>query len=952
MEDLSNEVAEINIDELVDKQDNTDKFIICHEDIDVDKLNYIIINKQKFQSLLKQRVDNEDTKHIDAFVLAEKFLKKSRKGIVDVKYTQKEGSGRYYANNSLSLQCLKREIRQTIAVNYVDIDVNNAGPTILKYICDRNKIKCSTLTKYCSNRDKFFKDNNITKELGKQLFIAIMNGGKITSKLCKDLKQFMDDEVENIHARITTKYSTAYDKFKKKRMKDPKHKDNHKAAFVSRIIFDIENKILETMYDYFERPASAVLCFDGLMLKNDKKYNLTTCQKYIRDMLGIDIVLKRKPFDDAFDLSKCKIPKYTEFSLEYYPDFMNLANKEIDLKLAEEWLRNTVAFIENRGKLIILTKNKEINSTSREETIVHIPMNTQDVYKSLKIRCSIINPDYDHKFYEKHNKDKKRDLPQGHEIKMKYYLYTTMRDFFIDYETRRDIPPLSPAISYITAQFHPFLERNGVPNLTGSFNTFTGFPMERIELKEEIDFTKSKFYAHIRDGLVNGDKKEFNHFLDFVSDMIQDPAHIKGTAHIFSTRQGMGKGLLATFLKRLLGSNNVIIFNNADTYFNKFNLNQVSKILKIIEEVKDKGTAHDNHDRLKADITKDTDIVEPKNVDSFEINNCSRIMINSNNINPVRIEPDDRRFTYHRANNEHANNSKHFAPIVKEKEIENEQFCKNAFEFFANRKYKLDNVRKCYNNKYKTEQKLMNMCTGLRFIKDIIENNFHGIPMDEYKIKSIVLDAKYKMWCINKGSTYNANALKTQLKHVDIDSKTRRYFGTSTHCYYIDEKQVLKSFRSYLHAPEFEFDKADPEPNNQVKIDLDDTDDTKQPYRVESDSDDKTDNDDDTKTDNDDDTKTEVFSDDDSDSEVPHKRIIKNTTKKQTHKQSSSVKKTTRKSTRKQSSSVKKTTRKSTHKKSKISVKQNTQPTRKHSSSVKKTTRKQTKVHTKRKTHN
>jgi len=46
--------------------------------------------------------------------------------------------------------------------------------------------------------------------------------------------------------------------------------------------------------------------------------------------------------------------------------------------------------------------------------------------------------------------------------------------------------------SYNTVDFYPYLARNGKPDLGDAFNTFTGFPLERVDLEEESREIKRK----------------------------------------------------------------------------------------------------------------------------------------------------------------------------------------------------------------------------------------------------------------------------------------------------------------------------------------------------------------------------------------------------------------------------------------------------------------------------
>lgn len=153
-------------------KEKKDHFITCKESIDVDKLYNIIKNKDNYEDLLsKHDFDNGNKSYSkEPFKLAKEYLERSRQGNVPVIYKQKRGQGRYYALKSLSLQCLKKEIRHAIAINYIDIDMCNAGPTILNHLCKQLKINCKILESYCNDREKFYNKEGLTKEKCKDFF--------------------------------------------------------------------------------------------------------------------------------------------------------------------------------------------------------------------------------------------------------------------------------------------------------------------------------------------------------------------------------------------------------------------------------------------------------------------------------------------------------------------------------------------------------------------------------------------------------------------------------------------------------------------------------------------------------------------------------------------------------------------------------------------------------------
>jgi len=332
-----------------------DKFIEREEIIDVNKLNFIVENEDLFKNLLRedkrlQFTLGNDYNPASIFTMAREYLNRSRGGKVKVLYKQKLGVGRYFAVNSMSLQSITRQIRQTISNGiYMDIDMKNCHPNILLFICDNLNIPCEILRKYCNNRDEFFKENNLTKSVGKQLMLSILNGGKADYKKLEnpsdDITEFLEVEVPNIHDKICLLFKEIFKNHKKTRK--AKGKDyNHKASLINHILCDIESKILEVMSDFFGHNKNEVLCFDGIMLLYShsitfKKLSLVNstdinsqntpdlqgCEKAIYDKLKIKIQLDVKPFEDIFDLTQHVIMPYIEITDEQYKIYLKVKNK-------------------------------------------------------------------------------------------------------------------------------------------------------------------------------------------------------------------------------------------------------------------------------------------------------------------------------------------------------------------------------------------------------------------------------------------------------------------------------------------------------------------------------------------------------------------------------------------------------------------------------------------------
>ena len=433
--------------------------------------------------------------------------------------------------------------------------------------------------------------------------------------------------------------------------------------------------------------------------------------------------------------------------------------------------------------------------------------------KSLKVKCDVINPKFNYKFwkaFQQLQKEEKKKymavMSDAEKISLKKYLYKYLGCMKSDGDGLLEECMLTRNLNTFNAvDFVPFLKRKGDPKINDGFNTFTGFPFERVNDFEPVDFTKSRLYKHIKEEMLDNNEGEFNHFLDHIADMIQDPMNIKTNGHLFYTKQGMGKGMLAEFVSKLLGTDHTISFENTDAYFGKFNSDQSNKILKIFEEVSNKGVAFQNHDRLKGDQSKKSERIEPKGIDPYNIRHCARFWYFTNNENALFIEGGDRRFTCHKANNRYANNYEYFAGIWAE--VNDTNFCKNAFEYFATREYDVKNAYLCYENKFKTEQKQLNLPNGLKYLKEIAEEGFKGLEMDDDKIKAKTLSESYKEWCSDNGVKFSLGALKTQLKKLDIVDKSIRFNGVKAKCYVLDDLE--NKYAEFLKDADFKFDMVD-----------------------------------------------------------------------------------------------------------------------------------------------
>jgi len=834
---------------------SNNNFIELKEEFDAHKLQYIINNFKSFKDKLRWR---ERYELIDPCTIIKKYLKKCRtistpvNGVADrfyvpVIYIQKKGRGRFYAKNSLSLQNIPREIRHTISKDFFyDIDIANAHPVILAYLCSVKKYPCSNLNIYINNRDHIFKilaKVGISRDVSKQLFLSLTNGGQALYRRLlsahKNLPNFIweyQDEMNNLHKLFSKHNSQEYKSVKQKRKKQG-NDFNHRAAYMNTILLDCENTLLMHMCKYFNLNSlpHAVLCHDGLMVPKTQEddYDLPGCCAFIKDEFGINISLKIKSMDEGLDIPD-NIPKYKCPSLSYYTDFKNIIyNQPCPMEWLTEWSDNSLRLIENNGSSFYLTKNRNVHVFGDKSTQIYskwVPIKDTKLEKNLQVKILVYNPysipDYsetsetserDIKKNKKDKKDKKDKTPATELKKEKKedliyfstlgitnkYKFPGGGKGYLDYLTENRIIK-----SHNTMDFFPFLKRKGPDPLYDSFNIFTGYPLEDVYVPDASPeyFENSLFYKFLLNDVCSKNKEELSRLFDDIADMIQDGAQIKGPDHLFYGAQGTGKGLIQKFLCMLLGTNYVILITNAKLYFDKnFNSNVVHKILKVFEELKERGAMFQNAETLRAEQTCEQERCEPKGIDPFFCRHCARYWKFTNCENSTHPANDDRRGNFHKMSSAHANDFNYFVPLWGS--LKDSKFLKSAFEFFANRKYDTKNVYNSYMTVYKMDQVIHNLPNGIKFILEYICADFNKIEDLDVRIKSMTFRTKYREWCISGGIKYNLNTLRTQISKIGIkDPKVYRKNSIKNAYYIFNTYKLQETMRKYIKNKEYIFD--------------------------------------------------------------------------------------------------------------------------------------------------
>ena len=262
-------------------KDYDDRKIELYERVDKNKLKWIIDNYEF----------NEETENT-LKLYYESLNKKGQKKVV---YNQsKEDKNRYFGG--ICLTSIKRIVRNSIMPkNILDVDMSNSHPKILLYLCEKYNIKHENLINYIDNREYFLNKISDNRKEAKTLILQMLNGGfKDKYSDDKDVNKFLKDfeiEIKNIQNKI----------YEIDNRFDDKTIYNYKGKSLSRILLELENKILQVMVDFFKFKNIQIftLEYDGLKII-DKPFSLKQLEKVIFIKTGIDMKLAFKEIKDEF----------------------------------------------------------------------------------------------------------------------------------------------------------------------------------------------------------------------------------------------------------------------------------------------------------------------------------------------------------------------------------------------------------------------------------------------------------------------------------------------------------------------------------------------------------------------------------------------------------------------------------------------------------------------------
>ena len=197
--------------------------------------------------------------------------------------------------------------------NILDIDMENSHPRILLYLCKKHNIDCKNLIEYINNREHFLNVISNNRKETKTLILQMLNGGfknkySDNDKINNILKDFELEikNIQNIFYEIDNRFND-------------KTIFNYKGKSMSRILLELENKILQVMIDFFNSKNIQIftLEYDGLKIidnPDNKYFSIKQLEYIIFLRTEINMKLAIKEIKDEFpeyktDVNTNSLPK-------------------------------------------------------------------------------------------------------------------------------------------------------------------------------------------------------------------------------------------------------------------------------------------------------------------------------------------------------------------------------------------------------------------------------------------------------------------------------------------------------------------------------------------------------------------------------------------------------------------------------------------------------------------
>jgi len=674
------------------------------------------------------------------------------KGYINTEYKYSstlQDCGRIYVKG-FGVQRLTKELRGfLIADHSVDIDIKNCHPVMLKGVLKNYFDEIDIKKDFPFLRDYIKHRNKWLTEYGctKVDILKAMNSGWKYKTTNKYLLQ-LDLEFKKAQALIFNALETKTELPKTILARKQQMKQNKHGKYLNVVLTYYENQVLQSI------------------LKMDK----------VKDYV-------HTPMFDGFTMKKLeqeKIDEILEIINEHtYPLGVKWVTKDHDLSV-----------VKDEG-VEILPPPKTYDEVKEEFEVDHFIIENPLMFG----RLYQLDGEDKYQFY---NKEKFRDL-----VKPVQFADLTSENPNAKVEFFTHWLEDPNRLSYKEVKFLPRFEHN-----VEIFNSFKGFTFENEKKVFDEDPECVTLFKDHLSHLTNHDQPSIDYLMNYIAHLLQKPWELPKTAIILKSKQGHGKDTLIDMIQKMIGKQHIFRTAEIDDIFGAYNIGIRDKLVLQLNEVDGKD-GFSKKEKIKNMITEGHTQIREKYVSQYDQTNYLRIFFLSNNLNPIEITHDDRRFCVFKAH--HKKPSRNYFESLHGM-IQNDTEMSILFNYLMSldiSKYSPDQDRPktdAYNTMKEHNQNPIYKFLFDNFIKDQWRTNFESEECkkrkdkDEIFCKSSSLFQYYKdfLSCENLGyivPTYKI--VKTVLADIGIHKKQKKINGINNDWYVINIEDLKDQLESY-----------------------------------------------------------------------------------------------------------------------------------------------------------
>ena len=524
-------------------------------------------------------------------------------------YTQTtplEVGGRLYCGNSI--QGLQKDFRGFLMDGVTtDIDMKNAHPVILRYLCKINNILCPNLSYYIDNRDEVLRTFD---EDGKTMFLCAVNDDKLNKKCTNPFFKDFDKECKMIQKRLTSLecYKHIVDSVPATRLY------NFLGSGINRILCVYENKIIQHVVSVVNGRGIEIcaLMFDGILIYGDH---------YVDGTLLTEV---ENVVNEAFDGLNMKFAYKTHSTDIEMPDDFEANDTSVKIDEGRSFDEMAELFEQTHCKIrangvFIEEKANKITVMSRTHLVTSNECATYDkIVENAKTgEMSIVQKNF-------------------------------IRDWLVNNDCQRH---------YDEMECYP--DTTKCPS--NCYNTWRPFAMELVKEYTPVPEAVELFRKHIKILCAN-DEEVTTYMEAWIAQMIQYPA-VKSICPTLISKAGAGKGTLMLLLSAMIGKEKYFETTTPSRdIFGQFNGHMSDSFLVNLDELCKKEMLG-AEGQFKSLTTNPSLTINEKGVKSYKIHSYHRFIITSNSEDPISSTKDDRRNLIIRSSDELIGNKPYFEDL-------------------------------------------------------------------------------------------------------------------------------------------------------------------------------------------------------------------------------------------------------------------------------------------------